>query len=61
VRDRSRAVSKDVAFMRIAVSLVLLAAGLIILVTPVFGATVNEGLQKIAAGWIGAIIGYWLA
>jgi len=49
--------------MRILVSLILLIAGIAILTSPNFmiGHKVDEGVQKIAAGWIGAVIGYWLA
>ena len=49
--------------MRIAVSLVLLVAGIAILTAPnvLLGQKLDDGIQKIAAGWIGAVIGYWLA
>ena len=49
--------------MRILVSLILLTAGILILTAPnfLFGERLDEGIQKIAAGWIGAVIGYWLA
>ncbi|MFQ5898233.1 MAG: hypothetical protein ACE5JN_08295 [Candidatus Methylomirabilia bacterium] len=44
-------------------SLVLLLAGILILTAAnfMFAHSFDEGVQKIAAGWIGAIIGYWLA
>jgi hypothetical protein len=51
------------AAMRIVVSLVLLAAGILILTAPnvAFGQKFDDDVQKIAAGWVGAVIGYWLA
>jgi hypothetical protein len=51
------------AVVRILVSLVLLAAGILILTAPnvVFGQKFDDDVQKIAAGWVGAVIGYWLA
>ncbi len=52
-----------VAFMRIIISLILLFAGLLILTSPnpIINSPASDGLQKIAAGWIGAVIGYWLS
>ena len=49
--------------MRIVVSLVLLVSGLAILTAPSFlvGHKFDDGIQKAAIGWIGAVIGYWLA
>ena len=54
---------RHVAVMRILVSLILLGAGILILTAPnfVFGTKLDEGIQKLATGWIGAVIGYWLA
>jgi hypothetical protein len=51
------------AVMRIFVSLVLLAAGILILTAPnfLFAHKFDDDVQKIAAGWVGAVIGYWLA
>jgi len=45
------------------VSLILLVSGILILTAPniIFATALNEGIQKIAAGWVGAVIGYWLA
>lgn len=56
-------VPRHVAVMRILVSLVLLVAGILILTAPnfLFEHKLDEGIQKIAAGWIGAVVGYWLA
>jgi hypothetical protein len=54
---------RHVAVMRIVVSLVLLTAGILILTAPnfFFDTKLDDGVQKLATGWIGAIIGYWLA
>lgn len=41
--------------MQIVVSVVLLVAGIYFLVW-----SHDETLTKLAAGWIGAVIGYWL-
>ena len=56
-------VPRHVALMRVVVSLVLLFAGIFILTSPnfVFSNAFDDSIQKIAAGWIGAVIGYWLA
>ena len=55
--------SRHVILMRILVSLFLLAAGIIILTAPNFILThqADDSRQKAAIGWIGAVIGYWLA
>ena len=56
-------IPRHVAVMRILVSLVLLVAGIVILTAPnlVIHHEGSDGVQKLAAGWIGAVIGYWLA
>ncbi len=56
-------VQRHVAIMRIIVSLILLVAGLLIVTAPnpIISAQFNDGVQKAAFGWIGAVIGYWLA
>jgi hypothetical protein len=56
-------IPKHVAIMRIIVSLVLLIGGSLILTAPniIIPTQMNDGVQKAAFGWIGAIIGYWLA
>lgn len=56
-------IPRHVAAMRITVSLVVLAAGILVLTAPnfLFPNAFNDGVQKIAAGWVGAVIGYWLA
>jgi hypothetical protein len=49
--------------MRVLVSLLLLAAGIVILVSPnrFVPTSLPEPTKCIAAGWIGAVIGYWLS
>jgi len=49
--------------MRIIVTLIVLLVGIAILTAPnrVFDHRFDDGIQKFAAGWIGAVIGYWLA
>ncbi len=49
-------------WMQVIISLVLLLAGLIVLSAPnyILRHNTDESLQKLAAGWIGALIGYWL-
>lgn len=56
-------VTRDVAVMRIVVSVVMLGAGLLIVSAPNFVVAhkADDGLQKAAIGWIGLVIGYWLA
>lgn len=50
-------------WMQIIVSLVVLFTGLLILTSPNFAFHQNfdEGTKKWAAGWVGAVVGYWLA
>ncbi len=56
-------VPRHVAVMRIVVSLVLLIVGTLILTAPnpILPQAMSDGVQKIAVGWIGAVVGYWLA
>ena len=56
-------IPRHVAAMRIIVSLVILTAGIGVLTAPnfLFPAAFDDGTQKIAAGWVGAVVGYWLA
>ena len=58
-----RKVTKDVAIMRIAVSLILLIAGFLVLTSPnfLFKNELSGELQKVASGWIGLVAGYWLS
>jgi hypothetical protein len=53
-------VARHVALMRVLVSLIMLAAGLLILCAPNFAIvhTPDEDLKKAAIGWIGLVIGY---
>jgi hypothetical protein len=50
-------------WMQVVVSFLLLAAGFLVLVSParIFPAPMDESTKKLAAGWIGAVIGYWLS
>jgi hypothetical protein len=48
-------------WMQVSVSFILLAAGILILIDPAWLPRTDESLKRIAAGWIGAIIGYWLS
>ncbi len=49
--------------MRVLVSVVLLAVGLLVITAPnfAFGQSFSADVQKWAAGWIGVVVGYWLA
>lgn len=49
------------AWMQVAVSLILLAAGILILIDPSWLPHVDEGVKRAASGWMGAVIGYWLS
>lgn len=51
------------AWMQVIISLVLLVAGILILTSPnfIFPNALDEGTKRFAAGWIGAIVGYWLS
>lgn len=49
--------------MQVIISLILLLAGIAILTSPnaLFPTAMDEAVKKIACGWIGAVIGYWLS
>jgi len=49
--------------MQVIVSFVILAVGLLILTSPhrIFPHDFDEGTKRWAAGWIGAVIGYWFS
>jgi hypothetical protein len=49
--------------MQVLVSLVVLVVGLLVLTSPNFAFHQNfdESTKKWAAGWVGAVIGYWLS
>ena len=51
------------AVMQIIVSLIMLVFGVLVLTAPnmLFPETASDGMQKLAAGWLGAIVGYWLS
>jgi hypothetical protein len=48
-------------WMQVVVSFILLASGILILVDPSWVPRFDESLKKIAAGWVGAVVGYWLS
>jgi hypothetical protein len=52
-----------VAIMRIIISLILLICGILVITAPnsVFPDKFEHTVQMLASGWIGAVIGYWLA
>ena len=49
--------------MQVLVSLGLLVLGVAILTAPnvVIAHQFDEGVKKLASGWIGSVIGYWLS
>ena len=51
------------AWMQVIVTLILLVSGILILTSPntIFPQALDEGTKRFAAGWIGAVIGYWLS
>jgi hypothetical protein len=44
------------AIMQIVISLILIFAGVYLIVAHGY----SDATQKIAAGWIGVVVGYWL-
>jgi len=50
-------------WMQVIVSLMILIVGLLVLTAPnfVFQQTFDESTKRWAAGWIGAVVGYWLS
>jgi sulfite exporter TauE/SafE len=48
-------------WMQVVVSLVLLIAGVLVLLDPAWLPRFDESTKKIAAGWVGAVVGYWLS
>jgi hypothetical protein len=48
-------------WMQVLVSFIMLAAGILILIGPKWLPTFDEPTKKVAAGWVGGIVGYWLS
>ena len=50
-------------WMQVVVSILVLCVGLLVLTSPNFAFHQNfdESTKKWAAGWVGAVIGYWLS
>jgi len=59
----SSVTGREKVMMQVFVSLFLLAAGLAVLTAPnfFFDHEVSDSVRCTAVGWIGAVIGYWLA
>lgn len=51
------------AWMQVFVSLGMLACGIAVLTAPnsLIPHHFDEGMKKIASGWIGTVVGYWLS
>ena len=50
-------------WMQVVVSVLLLVTGFLVLISPtrIFPMPMDESTKKLASGWIGAVIGYWLS
>ncbi len=48
-------------WMQVVVSVILLITGILILIDPNWLPRFDESLKRIAAGWVGAAVGYWLS
>jgi hypothetical protein len=48
-------------WMQVVISLILLITGILVLIGPSWLPHFDESTKKIAAGWFGAVIGYWLS
>jgi cytochrome b subunit of formate dehydrogenase len=48
-------------WMQVVISLILLITGILVLLDPHWLPHFDESTKKIAAGWVGAVIGYWLS
>lgn len=48
-------------WMQVGVSIALLVMGFMVLIDPRWLPHFDESVKKLAAGWIGAVIGYWLS
>ncbi len=50
-------------WMQVAVSLIVLVAAIIALDSPnaIIPRVLDESTKRLATGWIGAVIGYWLS
>jgi hypothetical protein len=47
--------------MQVAVSLIVLTSGILALIDPAWLPRLDESIKRIAAGWVGVVIGYWLS
>lgn len=64
--EGTRAVStqqKIRVWMQVIVSLIALAFGILVLTAPnaILTHNLDESTKRFAAGWVGAVIGYWLS
>lgn len=61
--DANQPIQRHVAVMRVLISLVMLVAGIAVLTAPnvIFAEKFDDGMQKIAAGWVGGVMGYWIS
>ena len=50
-----------IVWMQVVVSFTMLAAGFLILIDPSWLPRADESLKKVAAGWVGGVIGYWFS
>jgi VanZ family protein len=48
-------------WMQVVVSFIMLAAGILIFIDPSWLPRADESLKKVAAGWVGGVIGYWFS
>ena len=48
-------------WMQVVVSLILLVTGVLVLIDPSWLPHFDESTKRIAAGWVGAVVGYWLS
>jgi hypothetical protein len=50
-------------WMQVVISILMLGVGILVILAPNFFVPhqVDESVKRLAAGWIGAVIGYWLS
>jgi len=47
--------------MQVFISIVTMLGGFLVLIDPSWMPRIDEAEKKVAAGWVGLVIGYWLS
>lgn len=59
----TKRIPRYVALTRVLLTFLFIALGVLILTSPnfMFPEAASDGVQKLAAGWIGSLVAYWFS